>query len=214
MIDILLSPANRPFAIAIGLMLGLLLVELLGALTGFRLGEHGADHDADIADHHAEAEGGVLDWIGLGKVPLVVLLAEFCAAFASFGLLLQEVAGAVLAPLPGWGAALAVLAPAVLATRWLSIGIARVLPREETVAVSVDTLVGRIGKVGSGTARADNPAEAMVKDQHGHAHYVRVRPALDGEILSAGARIVLLAREGGVFTATLMPDLDTPGKIP
>lgn len=132
MIETLLSPTHRPFAIAIGLLIGLLLIEVAGSLTGHRLGDHDADH-GDLHEGDAEA-GGLLDWIGLGKVPLVILLAEFCAAFASFGLLLQSLAGALARPLPGWAAALAVLVPAVFATRWLSIGIARILPREETAA--------------------------------------------------------------------------------
>ena len=212
MIETLLSPTHRPFAIAIGLLVGLLLIEVAGSLTGHRLGDHDADH-GDLHEGDAEA-GGLLDWIGLGKVPLVILLAEFCAAFASFGLLLQSLAGALSRPLPGWAAALAVLVPAVFATRWLSIGIARILPREETAAVSIDSLVGRIAETGSGTARFDNPSEARVKDQHGHSHYVRVRPALEGETLPAHTRIVLLAREGGLFTAARLPDIDDLGGKP
>ncbi|PWR23468.1 OB-fold-containig protein [Zavarzinia compransoris] len=212
MLETLLAPANQPFAVAIGLLLGLLLIEVLGTVTGHRLGDHGHDHEID-ADGEIDG-GGALDWIGLGKVPLVVLLAEFCAAFASFGLILQAAAGAVAGPLPAWAAALAVLVPTVFATRWLSIGIARILPREETAAVSIDSLVGRIATIGSGTARSGNPAEAKVKDQHGHIHYVRVHPATEGDVLPANTRIVLLARAGGLFTAARLPDVDDLGGKP
>ena len=43
----------------------------------------------------------------------------------------------------------------------------RVIPRDETTAVSIESLVGRIATVVSGTARAGYPAQARVTTEHG-----------------------------------------------
>lgn len=209
MLDAIFSGPNLPFAIAIVFLVALVAIELIGMITGLSLGGHGDHADADVGDVGGDLDGdvGVFDWLGLGKVPLLVLIAEFCAAFGAIGLGLQSaIAHFTGAPLAAWLAALAALPPAVLATRWLSIGVARILPREETTAVTQDSLVGRVAEITGGTARTGNPAQARVRDAHGHTHYVRVRPAIETEEHPTGTRVVLLAREGTIYTAAAMPD--------
>ncbi len=212
MLQEIFSGPNTPFAIAIVFLVALVAIELIGALTGLSLSGHGDHADADLHVEGGDLDGdaGVFDWLGLGKVPLLILIAEFCAAFGAIGLVLQSavthLGGGT--PLAAWLAALIALPPSVLATRWLSIGVARVLPREETEAVTQDSLVGRVAEVSTGTARQGNPAEARVRDAHGHIHYVRVRPAIDTESHPPGTRVVLLAREGTVYTAAAMPDTE------
>ncbi|RJF86676.1 DUF1449 family protein [Oleomonas cavernae] len=206
MIHEIFSGPNTPFAIAIVFLVALVAIELIGTLTGLSLSGHGDHADAP----HVDGDAGVFDWLGLGKVPLLILIAEFCAAFAAIGLSLQAIIEHFSngVPLTAWLAGLVTLPPAIFATRWLSIGVARVLPREETEAVTQDSLVGRIAEVTTGTARSGSPAEARVRDAHGHTHYVRVRPAIDSESHPPGTRVVLLAREGTVYTAAAMPDAD------
>lgn len=168
-----------------------------------------ADIDTDVGINGA-ADGvglveGSLSWLGLGRVPFLVLLAGFLAAFSGSGSIVQLVAYSISGTLPGWLASLIALPPALFGTRWFTIGAARILPRVETASVSVESLIGAVARVTGGTARSDMPAEARVRDRLGYVHYVRVRPDDPSATYAAGTRVVLLAREGTVFTAIPMP---------
>ena len=95
------------------------------------------DVDADIGtdvgiDGAADGVGlveGSLSWLGLGRVPFLVLLAGFLAAFSASGSIVQLVANSISGTLPGWLASLIALPPALFGTRWLTIGAAHILPR-------------------------------------------------------------------------------------
>jgi hypothetical protein len=104
-----------------------------------------------------------------------------------------------LLPAPAAGAA--ALAVAFPLTSLLSRLLARILPTDETSAVSLATLVGRRGHIVLGEAAAACPARARVRDAHGLSHYVLVEPNLPGERLAEGEEILLVAREPGHFRA-------------
>lgn len=170
------------------------------------------DADADGAMDGVGALTGALSWLGLGRVPFLVLLAGFLASFGAAGTILQQVANGIAGPLPSWLAAIIALPPALFGTRWFTIGVARILPKEETAAVSLDTLVGTVARITLGTARHDLPAEARARDRLGHIHYVRVRPEDPTATYPKGSRVVLVAREGALFTAVPMESLKAPAK--
>jgi len=234
MLDFFLMAGMQPFTVAFVLLLAILVLEIIGALMGAPWSSAGGDTDvavdldvdaeididvdADLdvdagieGDVDGAADGvgavaGALSWLGLGRVPFLVLLAGFLAAFAITGTILQQVANAIAGPLPGWLAALIALPPTLFGTRWFSIGVSRILPKEETAAVSLDSLVGAVARVTVGTARSDLPAEARARDRLGHVHYIRVRPEDPSAAYPSGTRVVLVARDGTLFTAVPMQD--------
>jgi len=55
-------------------------------------------------------------------------------------------------------------------------GIADLIPSDQTYAVSLDTLVGRVAVIVSGTARLGYPAQGKVTSEHGQVLYVMVEP--------------------------------------
>jgi len=65
---------------------------------------------------------------------------------------------------------------AVVAVRVLGAALGKVIPRDETTAVPDASLVGRVGTVVIGAARAGRPAQARIHDEHGTAHYFMVEP--------------------------------------
>ena len=65
---------------------------------------------------------------------------------------------------------------AVFGVRVVGGALGRIIPRDETTAVSDASLVGRVGTIVIGTARAGKPAQARVRDEHGASHYVMVEP--------------------------------------
>lgn len=187
MIDFLSEPALLPFVAALLLMLLIGIVEALGLGIG-----HG-DLDADL-----NADGShLLGWLGVGQVPLLILLVVLLATFSLAGLLIQQLFG----PLDLLIAVPAALLAALPLTGILSRGLARILPQDETTAVSIDSLVGRKGVIAIGTAGRGCPAQARVRDIHGQTHHVMVEPFADDARLVEGETVLLVGREGHLFTA-------------
>lgn len=194
MIDFLLVPENLLFSTALVLML------LIGMVEAFGLGFSAFDAgDLDLADAGANP---LLNWLGVGRLPLLILLVAALASFGLCGLALQQVAVAwtgrlLSAPVAGAAAFLVALPLTGLLGRLL----ARILPADETSAVSLASLVGRRGEIVLGTATAGCPARARVRDAFGQSHYLLVEPNLPGDRLAQGEEILLVDREAGHFRA-------------
>jgi hypothetical protein len=188
MLNIVTAPESWLFTSALCLMLMIGIVEALG-LGG--IGSDGGSLDSD---------NPLFAWIGIGQLPLSVALIVFLGIFGLGGLILQEIVSASTgARLPWLPASVAAAAVAVPATGLLARVVARILPADETTAVSLDSLVGRRGHIVLGIASLHLPARAKVRDAFGHSHYVLVEPHLAGEVLREGEEILLVAREAGSF---------------
>lgn len=164
----------------------------------------GADAGADSG---AAAAGlpdfaAVLGWLNFGRVPFLANLVLFCAAFALAGYGIQAAAALLSGGLlPAAIAALCALPPSVLAARGIGRLLSRLVPALETDAVPISSLAGSTAVVTVGVARPGFPAEAKARDARGHVHYVRVEPYAGGASLPAGAEVLLVELEGGVFRA-------------
>jgi hypothetical protein len=197
MFAFLVQPETAPFTISLLLML------LLGAVEALGLGGSALDLDLD---------GGVvadgLAWLNVGRLPLLIILIVFLTSFGLSGLLLQQ--GALMlfgAPLPWFAAVPAAVAAGLPATRLLARGMARIMPRDETTAVEIDSLLGRRARIVIGTAMRGSPARAKVEDRFGQAHFVMVEPVDDAHY-TADTLLLLTAREGTLFRAIeIEPDI-------
>ncbi|MEO1198117.1 MAG: YqiJ family protein [Pseudomonadota bacterium] len=231
MFDAIFSPATTPFAVAIGLMLLIALLEIVGALMGTPasavvdsfLPEVDADIDVDLdVDVDADFAGGpfdadapavpdapnagplsqVLGWLCIGKVPILVILVVFLTAFGMTGYLVQGLMRAGFGfPLPAWIAVVPAFAAALPVTRMAGLGLAKIVPKEQTEAVSKRDFIGRIATITLGQARRDLPAEAKLTDSYGRTHYVRVEPDADGDVFDQGSDVILVKQVGGIFLA-------------
>ncbi len=74
--------------------------------------------------------------------------------------------------------------------------LARAIPKDETEAVSRETLVGRLGIVTGGVAREGLPAQVRVTDDHGMAHYLLAEPEDAGESYPNGTPIIVVSLDG------------------
>ena len=135
-------------------------------------------------------------------MPVIMLLVIFLTSFGLIGLALQSFLNNLTGTLlPGGIAVVPALLLAVPLVRVFGGFLGRILPKDETDAVSEDSLVGQIATLTLGTATKGSPAEAKVKDTRGTTHYIMVEPDVDGEALSAGSAVLLVRRTGAVFTA-------------
>lgn len=182
---------NLAFIVALAIML------LIGVIEATGLGASAIGGDVDIA-----GDGDWLGWLGLGRLPLLMLLVLYLAAFGTIGLLGQQIAkdsiGTLLPPLvaiPLVGL-LALPATAVAARV-----IARIMPKDETTAIDIGQLVGLHGEIVIGRAKRGSPAKARIRDFHGQAHYVMVEPDDPDAGFAEGDEILLVRREGSIFRA-------------
>ena len=198
MIDFLVQSGSAPFTVA------LLLMVLLGLVEAIGLGSSAIELDVG----NAGEIGGALDWLNVGRLPLLMLVVVFLTSFGLAGLSLQAGALALAGGLLPWFAAVpAAIAIAAPLTRVLGAGLARILPRDETTAVDIDSLVGRRARIVIGTARRGHPARARVEDCFGHFHHVMVEPDDDASFTEA-ALLLLTARRGDIFSAVeIQPDI-------
>jgi hypothetical protein len=203
MVGFLLAGDNLPFVVALALMLLIGVAELAGLGSGLV-----PDLDAD----GVPGEASLLQWLNVGRVPILMLLVIFLLSFGLAGLVGQRlVAAAFGGPAPWWVAAPLALVAATPATRSASRLLARYLPTEETTAVDRDSLVGRMAVIVTGRAASGSPAQARARDVHGQPHYVMVEPDTPDEAFEEGETVVLVRRSSATFFAIRGgPALQTP----
>ena len=216
MIEALSAGANGVFVLSLVLMVVIALVETVSVVSGF-----GFSHlveswfpDLDIVDVGDVAHAGALDapvdgvsgftkfmaWIRVGRVPLLMLLVVFLCAFGVIGIGVQIIAkeslGSYLPPLIAVPVVLLVSFPA---TRVMGRGLARILPHDESSAITEGSFIGRSAVVVTGVARYGSAAQAKMRDEHGQHHYVMVEPDEGEPEFPTGAKVILVKRQGASF---------------
>lgn len=198
MFEFWLANENLPFAGAGFLLIGLMLLQFSG-LTDFA---PDLDTDMDGQVDGLGAADGLLSFLGLGRLPLMIWLALFLLLFMVIGYAGQQIVhGMTDALLSAWIAAPLAFVAAIPATAILARPLARIMPKDETTAVSIDSLIGRFAVLGTGTARPGSPARAKVIDIHGHPHFVMVEPDNEGQQFTSGEKLLLVRRNGDLFKA-------------
>jgi hypothetical protein len=198
-----LLPESLPYVAALGVLIALGIIEGLSLLFGAS-----AWHWLDGMVGH-EPPDGFLGWLHVGRAPLLVLVAIFLTMFAITGLVINMLGAGLLHLVPPrWASVpLAVLA-SIPVMRALGTGIGRLMPREETYAVSFASLVGRVATM-LGHARAGYAAQAKTSDGQGHTLYLMVEPDETVGELAIGSDVLLVRQiDGSRFVAIPNPRPD------
>ena len=202
----LLEPHNLPFAIAIIVLLFIALAQLIGIGDIFEGGDVDVDLDLDADTPDGISADGflssVLSLLGLGRVPFLIWLVLLLFVFAAIGVAGQQLAiGLLGSPFNMVVAALGAGAAALPVNGLLTRPLAHILPKDETTAVDVRSLVRREAEIQVGTARRGSPARAKVIDGYGQPHFVMVEPSDPDAALTEGEIVLLVRREGETFFA-------------
>ena len=193
--DFLVSGAYLPFTISLGLMFG------IGVLEAIGLGLLALDLDFDLdADHDANGFD-FLGWLGVGQVPIMVVLVSLLTIFGILGFFIQNTADAFLGGTIWVPFAIMIaLTISLPVTGVVSRFLGRILPTEETTIISDDDLIGQRAMIILGTAQVGNPSKAKLTDSYGLTHYIMVEPdfgeAIEGDVL------ILVRRENAIFVGT------------
>ena len=207
------ASATAPFAVAILLTLAIAIIEMVGLLVGIHpssvIDSALPDFDADVPNVDIDASpaefsplSNTLTWLSFGRVPALVVVILMAASFGLIGFIeqavLRQVFGFTLDP---WIASIPAAIGAIFATRHGGRLLGRIMPKEETDAVSTAAFVGRIATVFRGQASAGKPAEAKLSDIHGKTHYLLVEPDEAEQVFPEGSEVVIIRQEGSVYRA-------------
>lgn len=229
MIEYFTAPGSVPFSIALLVMLGLLLFEVAALLIGFGANDVIDDFVISNIDLPEEPWGGspdmstgiegsgapeggsafgrMLAWLYIGKLPILMVLAIFLTIFGVTGLVAQSLLRQSFGlAVPGIIAAPAVFFATLPLVRWCCGGLSRIMPREESSAISTATFVGRTATVTGGDARQDLPAQARLTDRFGTTHYILVEPEDHDQVLANGTLVLLVRQINGRFSAIPNPN--------
>jgi hypothetical protein len=215
--NLLFTPETWPFAVASLLILSIAVIEGVALLIGTTATgwlDSLLHHSPDALLHHSpdapESPDSWLGWLHLGKVPVLVLVVLFLALFALIGFALDLAAAGVFgAMIPPLIAAPVAAVAALPLMRVCAGGIAHLIPSDQTYAVSLDTLVGRVAVIVSGTARLGYPAQGKVTSEHGQVLYVMVEPdAADVTFVQNDAVLLVKQLSGTRFQAIRNPRPD------
>lgn len=215
MTSFLLASQNLPFAVALALMLIIAAVE--GASLAIGAGVSGVldklipsiDFDTIEAPEISNTSGVTqfLGWLRIGKVPFLITLIIFLTLFGLTGLFIQS----FVQSLTGWllPAPVAVVPALVIVLPLLRVShgvVSRIIPKDETYAVTEDSLLGKIAVITSGTATAERGAQGRVKDEYRKDHYILIKPDNEKETFSRGTSVLLVRKSGAFFYAIFNPN--------
>ena len=209
--ELFTHPSNLLFSVSLSLMLLLGILECLLLIVGSSsqgfLDQFVPDQlvetphaELDVhLDHSAFVQ--FLDWLYLGRIPMLVWLIIFLTIYALTGFIIQSIFYSFSAHYFSiWIAAPACLILCMPLVRICSAFIARILPKDETTAIHSDELLGRTAIIILGEARQNYPAQARVKDQFGQSHYILVEPETD-ITFTQGEEVLLSERTSMGFRA-------------
>ena len=196
--NVLLSSENAPFLVALMLVIGLL--ETVALIIGASVFEH-ADN---FFSSHFDVELGDglisqgLSWLHIGRAPMLVLIVLFLGGFAVIGLTVQWLSIALLGTqLPSAVAAVGAFLTSLPFVRVAGGLVAKIVPRDESTAVTEDSFLGRVAVMTYAAASFGAAAEAKVKDEHGQTHYILVEPDEAGMVFNRGDMVLIVSRVSG-----------------
>lgn len=216
MIDFLTADGNLPFSVALTVMLLIAVLEGVATALGAGLSSllEGVMPELDTGGPDINGGGvltSVMGWLRVGEVPVLILLVLFLTGFGLIGLGVQSLAESFTGALLPWPAA---VVPALLlalpVVRGLGGLLHRFMLRDETDAVSSESLTGRVAVITLGTACLGHPAEARTRDSHGTTHYLMVEPLEAGDALPAGTQVLIIEQAGSGFRVVRADDSVLP----
>ncbi|WP_199610895.1 YqiJ family protein [Flocculibacter collagenilyticus] len=209
MFEFIFSNQNIYFTVALGIMCVIGLIEGIGMLIGasiLSILDNLLDVDVDMDADSSVTEGGltaILGWLCLDKLPLLVWLTLLLVSFALVGYSLNFTSHHIFSQSLSTFISIPIATIAALfSTHWLGAALAKVMPKNESSAVSKNTFSGQVGTITIGTAKQGYAAEAVVTDHFKQKHYVMVEPAIADDEFTQGTQVLLIDKKESVWLAT------------
>ncbi|GFD82364.1 hypothetical protein KUL156_12430 [Alteromonas sp. KUL156] len=201
MTDVLLSPANFWFSIALIAVFLVFILELVSTIFGISL--LGLGDDFGELDGEGFLNTSFANWLNINKVPFLVYLIVLMTFFGLSGLIINGLSASILSlTLPSLISVLLALVIGLLITTKTVSVISGLLPTVESSALSNDDFIGSVAEITIGKASRGNPAEAKFTDNYLQPHFVLVEPFEEEELFSQGERVILVQKNEHSWLAT------------
>jgi len=162
--------------------------------------DHDLDHGLEHATHEHILETNqdlgalakVLSILGVGRVPLSIIFTSFCFLWGTWGFICNRILGAHIS-LPEiyiWPSLLTSFAGSFVGTRYLAMGLSKIMPATETYSLSNRQLVGRIAE-----ARypiTETSGSALLRDEFGNLHEFSCRLVSGEREIEAGYKVIIM----------------------
>lgn len=195
---------NLIYSLTLALVLGLAVIEGIGLLLGLSLANLLDDILPLDLDLDIEVPSGgvtaILGWLYLNRLPFLIWLVLLLSSFGIFGLSLNYIT-----PQPLLTSLPITLVAALFITRYLSKIIVKIIPKNESSALSVTSFSGKVATITIGRASKGNAAEAVFHDEFKQKHYVLVEPEADDEIFEQGCKVLLIEKQAKSWLAIKYP---------
>jgi membrane protein implicated in regulation of membrane protease activity len=129
--------------------------------------------------------------LGIGQVPVTLLIGVFLLCWGAFGLLANQLFG--ILQYPGiyiWPSLAVTFVVSSVVTRSMAAVVGRLLPGEETYGVTRFELVGSLGKVIY--PATDNSGTVDIKDRTGTVHRVQAKVEPGTDPVPAGSDVIIV----------------------
>ena len=201
MTDLLLSPSNLWFSIALTAIAFIAVLELVSMLFGLSLLGIGDEIGETSADGFMGTE--LASWLNINKVPFLVWLVVFLTCFGLSGITINGISSLTFnTALPKLVSVPAAGILGLFITSKSVFIIAHLLPSVETSAMHSDDFVGAVAQITIGRASRGNPAEAKFTDNFSQPHFVLVEPLEPEELFDKGERVILVQKNPHSWFAT------------
>ena len=170
-----------------------------------------ADGDSDSHDSHDGGRLAALGWLGIGRVPVSIVLMVMLLSWGSAGIL----ANALLQSRGAAAAAISIpaaLGASALVTHWVVLFVARWLPLYETTARRRHALLGCVGQ-------AIFPIDwkfgmVAVRDDLGDLYQVPCRTSDPGQTIPKDSKVKLVSYNGkqGIFNVSQIDSSEARSK--
>lgn len=193
-ISSLFAACNYPYLGALAFVVCIAAAEVFSLMLGHLLSA-ALDTHIDIDGDAAGAFPQLLNFLNVGRVPLLIILCLFAGIFGLSGILAQHawtsLSGA--GPLSNSLLAPVCLAGSVLAVHFVGKFLSRWLPKDESTAISEALFIGRMAEITGPEARPGMPCEAKFTDKHGQTHYLLLEPE-EEYVFRKGDRVLITGR--------------------
>ncbi|KMQ52559.1 putative inner membrane protein [Chitinispirillum alkaliphilum] len=205
MLELLLVSDNLLFTVALTVMVFITMLEIVSLLCGIGLE---TVLDACIGEVNLSSPNPTfLGWLGVGKVPFIILLLFFLAVFGLTGILIQSIVNRMFGFFLPWFLAVPIpVLVSIPALHYTSCFLSKHLLKEETSAVSEDAFVGQVAQIIRGKAKAGNPAEAKLKDRFGLTHYILIEPQEKDAEFSQSQKVLIVTKNGALYKGIEAPE--------
>ncbi len=159
--------------------------------------EHDLSHDHDYAAEHGQDAGallGVLSFLGVGKVPISILMMSFCFLWGFTGWASNRILKDISYPEMFVWMSLGVASfSSIFGTRFLAKLLAKIMPATESYGATSRDFVGQ-----RATARfsiTESSGTARLRDQYGTLQDLPCRVAVGEAEIPSGSRLILMRYE-------------------